>query len=212
MNPLGYKREGLSISTVGLPLRGLPEIRVEVNSPALVEEGESFLRFVTEYLFQSGRRIEPSDTLAYGYWVVKFQETANNLLEVWEYEPEATDFVRGGSLTLQYWRDQHRVCRAHETDFVPPRADRLTVVSAGVLDGLPVQAVRYPSPEHMSGWWLITEKYDGNVKSLKHEHTYHVTAARPDLAPYVALPYGFRFDLTHSEDVWYDAEVASQPP
>ena len=48
----------------------------------------------------------------------------------------------------------------------------------------------------MSGWWLITEKYDGNIESLKHEHTYHVTAARPDLASFLALPYGFRFDLT----------------
>jgi len=48
----------------------------------------------------------------------------------------------------------------------------------------------------MSGWWLITEKYDGNIESLNHEHTYHVTAARPDLASFLALPYGFRFDLT----------------
>jgi hypothetical protein len=47
---------------------------------------------------------------------------------------------------------------------------------------------------------------------LKREHLYHVTAARPDLAEYVALPYGFRFDLSQGQDVWFDPKVASQPP
>lgn len=211
ISPIGFKREGLTVSTVGLFLRGLPEIRIDVNSPSLLGECEPFLRFVTDYLSQTGARIELGETMAYGYWLVRFQEATENLMAVWEYEPEATHFVPGGSLTLQYWRDQHRVCQEHKTDFVPPRPDRLTVVSAGVLEGLPVQAVRYPSPEQMSGWWLITEKYDGNIKSLKHEHTYHVTAARHDLAPFLALPYGFRFDLTHGEDAWYDVEVAQQP-
>jgi len=59
----------------------------------------------------------------------------------------------------------------------------------------------------MSGWWITTKLYDGDVKSLKHEHTYHVTAARPDLAKYLALPDGFRFDLSRIEDVWRDEKV-----
>ena len=108
------KREGLTVSTVCLFLRGLPEIRIDVNSPTLLDECEPFLRFVTDYLSQTGARIQPGESMAYGYWLVKFQEAAKNLLEVWEYEPEATHFVPGGSLTLQYWRDQHRVCQAHK--------------------------------------------------------------------------------------------------
>lgn len=97
----------------------------------------------------------------------------------------------------------------HEAEFKPPRSDKLTVISKGVLEGLPVQAVRYPSPEHMSGWWITTDQYDGNTKSLKHEHTYHVTAARPELAKYLALSEGFRFDLSTREDVWRDEKVAN---
>lgn len=67
-----------------------------------------------------------------------------------------------------------------------------------------MQGVRYPSPEHMSGWWVTTDRYDGDVRTLRHEHLYHLTAARPDLARYVALPFGFRFDLGRHEDVWFD--------
>jgi hypothetical protein len=76
------ERNGLTVSTVGLFLRGLPEIRIDVNSPSLLDECEPFLRFVTDYLSQTGVRIEPGETMAYGYWLVKFQEAAKNLLEV----------------------------------------------------------------------------------------------------------------------------------
>ena len=73
---------------------------------------------------------------------------------------------------------------------------------------MPVQGVRYPSPDPMSGWWITTDQYDGDINSLKREHTSHVTAARPDLAKYLALPTGFRFDLSGREDVWLDEKVS----
>jgi hypothetical protein len=59
----------------------------------------------------------------------------------------------------------------------------------------------------MSGWWITTGRYDGNTASLKREHLRHLTAARPDLARLIALPFGFRFDLTHHEDVWFDPQT-----
>jgi hypothetical protein len=79
-----------------------------------------------------------------------------------------------------------------------------------VLQGDVVQGVRYPSPEHMSGWWITTDRYDGDIRSLTQEHLYHLTAARPDLARYLALPFGFRFDQASGEDVWFDEQVARE--
>ena len=84
------------------------------------------------------------------------------------------------------------------------------MVDEGVFQGLPVQAVRYPSPEHMSGWWITTDAYNGDVSTLRREHTYHVTAARPDLAAYIALPYGFRFRVgDDNEEASFDNQVAA---
>jgi hypothetical protein len=191
--------------------RGLPEMRVQVREAALLPECEFFLQFVADYLADSGKRIKSGETLNYGYWLVKFQAVRDDLLEVWEYNAQATEFVLGGSLALSYWRDQHQICSHYGADFSPPRADKLTAVSVGVMEGLPVQAVRYPWQEHMSGWLLVTAKWDGNVKSVTNHHTYHVTAARPDLARFLALPIGFRFDLTKGQRVWIDEEVANQP-
>lgn len=119
----------------------------------------------------------------------------------------------GADLSLwANWRDQHRICSIHGAEFEPPRPDKLTAISAGVLEGLPVQGVRYPWQEHMSGWLLVTSQWDQDVKSLTNHHTYHVTSTRPDLAQFIALPTGFRFDLNSGQKVWFDEEVGNQPP
>ena len=59
----------------------------------------------------------------------------------------------------------------------------------------------------MSGWWITTDLYNGDIQTLRREHTYHVTAGRPDLAKYLALPEGFRFNLSVAEEVWLDEKV-----
>jgi hypothetical protein len=203
--------EGLSVRTEGLVTANHPELRARVASPALLDECQAFLRFVVNYLKRESARIGPGQTLAYGYWLTKFDPADDaQHLEVWEYNADATEFVIGATLTLTYWRDQHEVCRKFGANFAPPRPDSLVVISDGVLSGEAVQGVRYPSPEHMSGWWITTDRYDGDIKSLKREHLYHLTAARADLARYVALPDGYRFDLANREDVWFDQKVAQQ--
>lgn len=198
--------EGLNVRTSGLASAAHPELRVSVADAALLGECEAFLGFVLAYL-RRGARLRAEETLAYGYWLTKFRAAGDGLLEAWEYSADATEFVPGVTLALGYWRDQHEVCDRYAAEFTPPRPDQLVVVSDGVLEGDAVQGVRYRSPEHMSGWWITTDRYNGDTKSLRREHLYHLTAARADLARYVALPFGFRFDLAHHEDVWFDPET-----
>ncbi len=106
--------------------------------------------------------------------------------------------------------DQYEVCRRFRTHCMPPRSDQLVVISAGVVEGDAVEGVRYPSPEHMSGWWITTDRYDGDSKSLTLHHLHHLVEWRPDIAPYLALPFGFRFVLGEAEHVWFDEVVASE--
>lgn len=196
------------MSTEGLVAVGHPEILIEFHDWGLIEEGKGFLSCVADYVTRNGARLRAGETMGYGYWATKFEAAGKDRLETWEYNAPATDLVRGVSLTLRYWKDQHSICNQYGADFDPPRADKLSVVSKGVLEGLPVQGVRYPSPDHMSGWWITTDQYDGDINSLMNEHNYHLTAARPDLAKYLALPPGFRFDLSSFEDIWFEEEVA----
>ena len=60
----------------------------------LIEEAERFLEFASNYLLSSGKQIKPGETMAYGYWLVKFQGTEQGShLEAWEYSADASTFV-----------------------------------------------------------------------------------------------------------------------
>jgi hypothetical protein len=211
MRSIEFKKTGLTVGTDGLRSTGRPELKVTVTTSSLMEECINFLRFVVDYLLEQDNRIQPEETMNYGYWLVKFRQADGDSLGVWEYNAEATEFVFGATLTLYYWREQHRVCQLYKAEFAPPRPDKLTAVSKGVLEGTAIQAVRYPWQEHMSGWLFVTDEYDGDIKSLTYHHTYHVTALRPEVAPFIALPVGFRFELADGRRVWLDPEVAAQP-
>jgi hypothetical protein len=197
---------GPQVVTEGLAKRAHPELRVAVDDPELLDGAKALLRFVLDYLERSGRVVAPGETLRYGYWLVKFVSGAEpGVLDAWEYDAEAESFVPGAGLAIRYWEGQRAVCRRNNAVFAPPNPDAMTAASKGVLEGRPVQGLRYPWPDHMSGWLLVTDEYDGDPASLTRHHTYHLTAARPDLAPFLALPPGFGFDLRGGGvKVWYD--------
>jgi hypothetical protein len=60
----------------------------------------------------------------------------------------------------------------------------------------------------MSGWWLTTDRFDGDPASLRGEHVHRVCAVRPDLGVHLALRSGWRFDM-RSAQVWLDQAVAN---
>ena len=109
-------------------------------------------------------------------------------------------------------RIQKECCEHYGVQVEAPALDALVVISEGVYDDdLSLEGVRYPSPPHMSGWWLTTDEYDGSIESLKTVHFHHIIEARPEIAIYMALPYGYRFKLGggESEHVWHDEDVSN---
>lgn len=188
------RRQGMTFFTEGLERSRLSEIQCEIEDTKLAYEARHFLAYLVEYMRQSGKTICAGETLNYGYWLVKFLRVNDNRIEVWEYDAQGTEFVRGASLALRYWMDQHAVCKRYHVLFQPPNAGSMTYISPGVLEGEPVWGMRPPLPDGYSGWKIFTSGTDEHDDVTLH-HTYHVTAARPELARYLALPYGCRFDL-----------------
>lgn len=107
---------------------------------------------------------------------------------------------------------QQECCRHYNADFMPLGDELLVVISEGVYEGnVPIEGVRYPSPDHMSGWWLTTDGYNGDTDTLKTVHFHHIVEKLPEVAIYMALPFGYRFQLGGDEDcVWFDEDVASE--
>lgn len=99
---------------------------------------------------------------------------------------------------------QQALCVRYGATFTPPTAEQMCAISDGVYEGDPVQGVRYEAPAHMSGWYLTTERYNGDHTTLLVEHIAHVVERRPDVAVFLALPPGYRFDTTGG-DAWQDS-------
>ncbi|MDO6837835.1 hypothetical protein Q4596_19650 [Pseudoalteromonas carrageenovora] len=107
---------------------------------------------------------------------------------------------------------QKECCDHYQAIYSPVEPTQLVTISKGIYEGsIPVEGVRYPSPNHMSGWWLTTDEYDGNISSLVTVHFEHINEKCPELAIYMALPFGYRFNLGgETEHVWFDKEVANE--
>ena len=111
---------------------------------------------------------------------------------------------------LALMRDQRAICEREAVAFDPPSLEQLCAVSVGVYEGELAHGVRYHAPPHMSGWYVTTDRYDGDVHSLIVEHVRHLVERRPDIAPLLALPPGYRFTSDGTlMDVRFDDAVAN---
>lgn len=194
----------LTFVTVGLAELGQIEISASVNSTELVHGCIGFLKYVAKYVQTANRLINQNESMAYGYWLTKFH-LQDSVLVAFEHNDDASSFVEGVSRAVLAWESQHAVCLRAGATFDPPRPDKKVAISAGVLEGEPVEAVRYSSPDHMSGWWITTDRFDGDVSNLSVVPMIDVTKARKDILPLIALPVGYRFRLD-PYDVWFDSE------
>jgi hypothetical protein len=102
---------------------------------------------------------------------------------------------------------QRRQCGQFGADFVPPAPYQLVVVDDGALAGGDVRGVRYPSRDHMSGWWITRAAWPA-VDDLETIHLPHVILERPDLVQLLALPFGWRFATAGGHTAWFDEAVA----
>ena len=121
------KREGLRTWTQGLNERGAHDLVVEVADASLLPGAEALLRNLEEYMISYGLQVEAEETIAYGYWAVKVRDEQPGRFELWEYNSEATEFVPGVGLTLEYWREQHEVCQRYAAEFSSPQPNQLVV-------------------------------------------------------------------------------------
>lgn len=207
--------EGNELVTEGLISLGHPELALPLVGTTQRDEAKELLEVIVRYV-SGGTRIDAGQTLGYGYWHVSFEVDVAGRLGIREpraepghYAPGA--YAPGAELTLTYWRTQQAMCRLYQASFTPPRPDQLAAISCGVLEGGRVEAVRYRAPPHMSGWFVWTPEWDNDIKSMRVEHLHHLTARRPDLAGYLALPPGFRVHEGAVPDARFDEDVAAEP-
>jgi len=166
------------------------------------------IEYIVDYIFDFKPIIRNEETISYHSWLLKFKQNTDFYYDVWEANIDGSGFSEGIEYSVKVISEQTEECK--KVSVIPcfPKFSQYVVISKGVYEGLRVDAVRYPSPDHMTGWWLTTELYDDNIDSLMNVHYFDLAFRRPDLLPCLALPYGYRFSLNGNDiDIWYDEKV-----
>lgn len=195
-------------STSGLRELGYPEVRLRLKPGDDLTAAESLLRTIGNYMIEQRISLRSGETFGFGSWTVQLLAERDDELWISEYTSSGDRYVDGASFALNLWGRQQMVCEKNEASCLRPAPTQLVVISDGVLEGDPIDGVRYSSPGHMSGWWITTDRYNNDPKTLKLVHVMHVLEKRPELGEILALPFGFRFDK--SGTVTFDEHVANE--
>ncbi len=131
-----------------------------------------------------------------------------SILSLSEASLNGEGFIEGVDNAISVIGEQSEICKQYSSAPVFPTFGQKLAISKGIYDGMPVDAVRYASPSHMTGWYLTTDLYDGDVKTMEVVYYHDVVFKRPDLRPYLALPPGFRFNASDDVDIWFDESVS----
>ena len=205
-----FIRKQNKIQTVGLVNRYGWELSLVVgkhDEKAYVE----VLEFIVNYLVNSNVALRDEETIVYKSWLVKVKKIETGLMEIWEAAPNGEGFQLGCDHLIKLSQHQTNFCKSYNVEPLFPGFGQKVVYSKGIYEGLPIEAVRYPSPNHMTGWYLTTEMYDNNTENLMLDHFFHFAFGRPELLGLLSLPSGFRFFYSKEEsEVWFDQAVLEE--
>ncbi|HBV15856.1 MAG TPA: hypothetical protein DEB71_11010 [Chryseobacterium carnipullorum] len=184
--------DNLYVKTKGLDSYITKEIRVTIgnNQPKKYIE---VIKYIIDYIVGSKPIISENQNIGYYLWLLQFRLDEDNCYDLYEANADGSGYNKGCDMAISVVREQGEIC--WQQNLIPhfPTFNQSIVISDGVYEGKDIEGIRYDSPQDESGWYLITDDYNDDIKSLKMAHFYHVAFARPDILKYLALPFGYRF-------------------
>ncbi|PRB00444.1 hypothetical protein CQ046_18430 [Chryseobacterium sp. MYb7] len=168
------------------------EIRITIGNDQL-ENYIEVIKYIIDYIIDSKPIISENQNIGYYSWLLQFRLGENNYYDLYEANSDGSDFNKGCDTAISVVRKQSEICWQQNLIPLFPNFNQSVVISNGVYEGKDVEGIRYDSPHDESGWYLITDDYNDDIKSLKMVHFYHVAFARPDVLKYLAIPFGYRF-------------------
>ncbi|RKT01033.1 immunity protein Imm33 domain-containing protein [Chryseobacterium defluvii] len=168
------------------------EIRVSIGNQHQ-DDYIDVIKYIIDYIIENKPIISENQNIGYYSWLLQFRLENKNYFDLYEVNSDGNDFNKGCDIAISITRSQSELCSHYGLPAQFPNFNQMIVISDGVYEGKDIEGIRYESPEHMSGWWLITDDYDNNIESLKTVHFHHVVFTRPDILKYLSLPFGYRF-------------------
>lgn len=174
------------------------EIRVSIgdNQP---ENYIEVIKYIIDYIVDSKPVISENQTIGYYSWLLQFRVEEGGCYDLYEVNFDGSGFIKGCDTAISVVRTQSEICWQQGLIPLFPNFNQSVVISDGVYEGKDIEGIRYDAPQDESGWYLITDDYNDDIKSLKMVHFYHVAFKRPDIMKYLALPFGYRFFMENGQ-------------
>lgn len=195
-----YQTIGLNRSILG------KEFTFRFNGDDLTIINE-IIKHIVSYFESSRSEIIDNDTFGCFSWMIKFI-FKKDLIELYELDPvTGNTYLFSLDKTESLLFDQMEICKTYSVNFQPALLNQKIAISKEIYSGAEVNAVRYDAPEHMTGWYLTSNNFSGDVSDLAVDHLYHILVARPELARFFCVPSGYRWFLDNKGyDVWKDED------
>ena len=109
-------------------------------------------------------------------------------------------------------KQQKVLCNKLNVTWTPVDRNLMIAVNSSLFSPIqPINALRHPKQEKIDGWYMWS---GGEIPQDRDDffspvHVEHLMEQRPEVLKYLALPYGWRFQIDDNgyEDVWYDPEI-----
>ena len=173
------------------------------------QKGElGLLFFLIDYFLNRHPIIRNNETVSYGLWLLKFC-LKGNFFQIHELDEAFSGWHEGADNAVYYYELQKQTCEGESAAFCVPLFTQKIAISSGVLEGKNVQGIRYDEPNHMSGWYITTDEYDGNIANMRVIELQNLVVKRKDLLQFLALPAGFFFETLQNNKCYIGKSSAA---
>lgn len=200
------KKSAYHIYTEGLQKFIDAELRLAIGK-CEDEDYIAVIKYIIDYIVDDRPTISENQSIGYYSWFLQFIVNDSAYFDIYEAEVNGDGLSIGCDYAISVIKAQSELCTYYGLIPSFPNFNQMIVISKGVYEGKDIEGIRYDSPNHMSGWWLITDDYDDNINSLMTVHYSHIAFNRPDILKFLALPFGYRFLIENNEfEIMKDVE------
>lgn len=148
-----------------------------INSLGLsTTDAEVAINYILKHFDKEQSEIKDLETFGFGSWLIQFVYNGayKELHELKSAHNGVNQYEFDLSDTMKFYNGQIAICNQHSVVPIFPLIGQKIPISKEIYHGSEVNGVRYDSESHMTGWYLTSNSYVGDISSLAVDHLYHL--------------------------------------
>lgn len=172
-------------------------------------EVQYVIDYILKYVITENKILKDKDTFEFGSWLLQFVSNGD-YFEIYELENVLAGkniYKEGIDIAIEIYRIQSSLVKEGIAPQIPKFSQKIALTE-DIYNGSEINGVRYGAPSHMTGWYLTSNSYKGDIKRLIVDYLYFIINNRFDIVKFLALPTGYRFYKDSEEEgFWFDDQI-----